>query len=120
MKPTISRKRASVISSSLMLILLAINSYTGYWWPYIYITIGAPLFIKQLLSGRVYDSFVSLGIFGGLFFVSNFSINWSIILPVVFVISAILILFREFCNPYAPNEPDKEIDISIENDEEKT
>ena len=68
----VSKRRASAISSALMLILLAINSFTGYWWPYIYITIGAPLAFRQFLAGRIYDSVLSLMIFGGLFLVSSF------------------------------------------------
>jgi hypothetical protein len=114
-----SKKRASAISSALMLILLAINSFTGYWYPYIYITIGAPLAFRQFLSGRIYDMVVSLSIFGGLFLISSYDIDWSIILPVVFLTSALMILFREFLNPYAIKEPEMEENTIIETIEEK-
>lgn len=115
----VSKRRASAISSALMLILLAINSFTGYWWPYIYITIGAPLGFRQFLNGRIYDCILSLSIFGGLFLVSSYSIDWSVILPVIFLISAIMILFREFCNPNAAKEPEYEENINIENTEDR-
>ena len=114
-----SKKRAAALSSALMLVLLAINSFTGYWFPYIYITIGAPLAFRQFLSGRIYDTILSLCIFGGLFLVSAYSIDWSVILPVVFITSALMILFREFLNPYAAKEPELEEDTIIESIEEK-
>lgn len=115
----VSKKRASAISSALMLILLAINAFTGAWWPYIYITIGAPTACRQYLSGRIYESIQSLAIFGGLFLVSTYTVDWSIVLPIIFLLSALMILFREFCNPYAAKEPEVEEDIIIESFEEK-
>jgi Na+(H+)/acetate symporter ActP len=119
MQQRTSKRRAAAISTALLLALLALNSITGVWWPYIYLTIGAPLFVRQFLQGRTYDSIVSLAVFGGLFAVSNFDIDWTIILPVAFISSAILILFREFFNPFAIKEPEAERDRSIEIMEEE-
>ena len=109
-----SKRRAAAISTALLLVLLAINTLTNTWWPYIYITIGLPLAIRQYLQGRTYDAVVSSVIFGGLFSVSNYDIDWSVILPVAFIMSAILILFREFFNPFAAKEPEMERDQAIE------
>lgn len=109
-----SKRRAAAISTSLMLILLAFNSFSGLWWPYIFLTIGLPLICRQFLQGRTYDSVVSAVIFIGLFVVNNYDIDWSIILPVAFLFCAILILFREFINPFAAKEPEMERDQSIE------
>lgn len=115
----VSKRKASAISTAMLLVLLAVNSLTNNWWPYIYITIGAPLFARQYLLGRTYDSIISLTIFGGLFLVSQFEIDWSVILPVVFIVSAVMILFREFCNPFAAKEPEIEEDHNLENMEDK-
>ncbi len=114
MHPSLSKRRSATISVLIFLLLLLANGLSGYWWPYIYITIGTPILSKQFLSGRIYESIVTLTVFGGLFLVSNFEIDWSTILPVVFTISALMILFREFCNPYAAKEPELEEDQSLE------
>ena len=114
MYPSISKRKSNTISVVLFLLLLLVNGLSGYWWPYIYITAGAPIFSKQFLSGRVYESIVTLTVFGGLFLVSNFTIDWSTILPVVLSVSALMILFREFCNPYAAKEPELERDQNLE------
>ena len=115
----VSKRRASAVSSIILFILLAVNSLTGHWFPYIFITIGAPICVRQFLTGRLYDAIVSLAIFGGLFLVQQFKIDWSIILPVVFVSSAILIFFREFFNPYASKEPEDLEDADIEITEDR-
>ncbi|MCH9812246.1 hypothetical protein K0U07_05760 [bacterium] len=114
-----SKRRAAAISTALLLILLAINTLTGAWWPYICLTIGFPLIIRQFLQGRTYDSIVSAVIFIGLFVVNNYEVEWQVILPVAFISSAILILFREFINPFAAKEPEMERDRDIEIMEDK-
>lgn len=115
----VSKRRASAISSGMLLILLAVNTMTGIWYPYIFITIGAPIFARQFLTGRIYDSCVTLCIFGGLFLVERFYIEWKTILPVIFILSALLILFREFCSPQAEKEPEHLEDVDLENREDK-
>ena len=119
MKPKTSKRRASAISTALLLILLAVNCLTRVWWPYIYLTIGAPIMVRQFLQGRTYDCIVTSVIFGGLFAVNQFEIDWSVILPVAFITSAIFILFREFFNPFAAKEPEIERDHMEEILEEK-
>jgi|GEM_PF-2378125 len=118
MHPSLSKRKSTLISTLLFLALLLANGIFGVWWPYIYITIGAPIFSKQFLSGRIYEGIVSLSIFGGLFLVSRFVIDWSTILPVVFSISALMIIFREFFNPYAAKEVELEEDQNLETMEE--
>ena len=118
MHPSLSKRRSTIITLIIFLVLLLVNSLSGYWWPYIYITIGTPVISKQFLSGRLYESIVTFTVFFGLFSVINFEIDWSTILPVVFTISALMILFREFCNPYAAKEPELEEDQSLEAMEE--
>lgn len=110
MKPRTSKRRAAAISTALLLILLSINSITRVWYPYIYLTIGVPLLVRQFLQGRNYDSLVTFVIFGGLFVVNRFEVDWEVIFPVAFITAAIFILFREFFNPFAAGEPEIERD----------
>ena len=91
-----SKRQASALSVALMLIFLSINTYTDCWYPYILITIGLPLACRQFLTGRIYDAVLSLSISGGLFLVDVYSIDWSVYLPIFFVLAALLILLREF------------------------
>ncbi len=91
-----SKKRASALSGALMLILLSINTYTDNWAPYGLLTIGVPLACRQFLTGRVYDALLSLCISGGLVLVNVYNLEWSVYLPIFFLIAATFILFREF------------------------
>lgn len=112
--PKVSQKRARALSSALLLVCLAIVSFTGVWWPNILLAIGIPLALRQYFLGRVYDMFLSLAIFGGAYIVAGYQISWDILLPVIFGIGAIYILFREFCNPYSTTEDEDEESLNQE------
>lgn len=119
MKKQISRRRAKVLSSSLCLIGLAIVAYLQAWWPGIMLAIGLPLALRQCLLGRLYDMWVSLVIFCGVFIVAQFDISWDVILPVLFVVGAIYILFREYFDSKTESEAEHEEDINCEIEEDQ-
>lgn len=112
--PKVSQRRAKAIASSLFLVGLAIVSFTESWWPGMMIVIGVPLALRQFLLGRIYDAILSLVIFGGVFFVSGFNVSWEVLLPVLFIIGALYLLIREFCDPNPTNEAEDEESLNHE------
>lgn len=95
-KPLTSNHKADTISNGAFLIALGILFATDGWWPGILLAIWAKLAVRQFLNGRIYDlviaSFVLIGLFAGTFF----QWNWSVVMPVLFVIGGIYIIFREY------------------------
>ncbi|MBI3220770.1 MAG: hypothetical protein HYZ44_14745 [Bacteroidetes bacterium] len=113
-----SKKKAKAISVALFLISLAITSYLGTWWPSIMLVIGIPLALRQYLLGRHYDMGVSLFVFIGVFVTVQFDISWEILLPVLFAIGGIYILFREFLeSKEGLAEEEEDINHEIEEDQ---
>ena len=94
--PLVSRRRAKVLSFAIFLIGLAIVSYLNIWWPGIMLAIGIPLAMRQYLLGRHYDMLVSIFVFVGVFITVQFNVSWQIVLPVLFTLGGIYLLFREF------------------------
>ena len=114
-----SLRRAQGISSALCLMGLAIVAYLHAWWPGIMLAIGLPLALRQFLLGRNYDMWVSLVIFCGVFIISQFDISWDLILPVLFAVGGIYILFREYFESKTESESEREEDINCEIEEDQ-
>lgn len=116
-----SQKRAKAIASAVFFIGLAIISFRFAWWPSIMLVIGLSLGIKQFLLGKIHDMLASLFVFFGVFISAQFNVEWEILLPVVFILSAIYILVREFSDSFTKTEIEKEEDLNheIEEDQDK-
>ena len=118
--PKISRKKAAAISFAVFLIILAIITLTEYWWPGIMLLIGIPLAVKQFFSGRKYDMVITLFVFLGVFVTVQFQIPWKYLLPVLFTVGGIYILFKEiFMKSNTESEVEENINKEIEEEEEK-
>ncbi len=113
-----SKKRAKALSIALFLIGLAIVSYLGAWWPGIMLAVGIPLALRQYLLGRHYDTGLTLFIFIGVFITVQFTINWDILLPILFASGGIYILFREYLESKEPLAQEEE-DMNLEIEEEQ-
>jgi predicted membrane protein len=118
-KPLASKKRAKAISVALFLVGLAIISYLGAWWPGIMLAVGVPLALRQYLLGRHYDMGVTLFVFLGVFFTVQFDISWEVLLPVLFALGGIYILFREYLESKTESEEEHEEDVNEEIEEEQ-
>ncbi len=115
-----SKRRAKAITTALFLVGLALISYLGAWWPGIMLAIGLPLALRHYLLGQHYDMWISLFVFCGVFVTVQFDISWEILLPVLFAIGGIYILFREFLEGSEEetlDEKDEEINDEIEEDQ---
>lgn len=102
----VSNQKAEAISRGVFLIALGILFYTNAWWPGILIAIWLNIAIKQYFSGRFYDLFVTSVVLIGLYLVTIFKLNWTILLPILFVTGGIYIIFRECFFPGATDEED--------------
>ncbi len=118
MNQLVSRHRAQSLGLALFFLGLAIVSFADAWWPWIMLVIGIPISFRQLLLGRYYDAFVTLVVFLGIFGAYSFPLNKEYILPIVFLVSALFILVREFSEGYRHQEDEEEEDINHEIEEE--
>ena len=118
-KRLMSEKRAKAISVALFLVGLACISYFQMWWPGIMLAVGLPLALRQYLLGRHYDMGVSLFVFVGVFVTVQFDISWEVLLPVLFALGGIYILFREFLESKEKTEVEEEEDLNQEIEEEQ-
>ncbi len=114
-----SRKRALTFCAALFLIGLLFLLFTNAWWPGIMLVIGIPFALRQFLLGRTYDTMVSLLVFVGTFITVQFAIEWKLLLPVLFTIGAIYLIFREFMEVTAETEAEREDDLNHEIEEKE-
>jgi predicted membrane protein len=117
--PLTSRKRAHTFASALFLLGLAILIFTDAWWPGIMLVIGIPFALRQYLLGRTYDMMISLVVFVGTFVTVQYEIAWQVLLPTLFTLGAIYILFREFMEIKTETEAEREEDLNHEIEEKK-
>jgi threonine/homoserine/homoserine lactone efflux protein len=94
--PILPKRKADVLSNGLFLIGIGILFYTNAWWPGILIALWAAFGTRQFFTGRYYDLGISTLILMTLFVISFFNIKTSVILPVLFIVGGIYIIFREY------------------------
>lgn len=114
-----SKTRAETISNGAFLVALGVLFATEYWWPGILLAIWVALAIREYLSGRYYDLAITSIILLGLFAFTFFQWGWSIILPILFIIGGIYIIFREYFYGEDSNGEDKSQEIIDDIDVEK-
>lgn len=115
----VCQKKAKRFSFALFLIGVVCLSYVGIWWPGIMLAIGIPLAVKQYLLGKRYDVALTLFVFAGVFITVQFDIEWKVLLPVLFTIGGIYILFRDLVETSQLTEKEKEEDLNEEIEEDQ-
>lgn len=94
--PKVSHRKANSISIGLFFIGLGALTFSRIFWPWILLVIGIPVIVRQYLRGQYYDMLVSGIIFGGGFIIATFDVLWASLVGVLFTISGIYIIFREY------------------------
>jgi hypothetical protein len=115
--PLTSQRKAVAVSLSLFIVGILFLSINHMWWPGMILVFGLPLALKQYLTGRKYDTGLTLVLFLGLFITITFDITWKVVLPVLFGIGSFYMLLKEFVAPDAEPEEDKEEDLNKEIEE---
>jgi predicted membrane protein len=120
MKPyLIPKKKADAISNGAFLVALGIIFYTNSWWPGILVAIWLALAIRQYFTNRIYDLCLTTIILIGLFLISLFNFDWSVLMPVLFVVGGIYIIFREYFFAEDTNGEDKSQEMQDDFDDTK-
>lgn len=94
--PLTTHKRADAISLGVMIIGFGVLFYLTAWWPGVLLVIGSSLVMRQYLRGRHYDIAITTLVFGGLFLYFYFDVDWAVVMPVLFVVGGIYLVFREY------------------------
>ena len=110
--PIYSRRQAKNASKGIFLIGLALLLFSGSWWPGIILVAGTAIASREILCGRYRDAAISGAIFMSLFFAS--SLNWSRILPFIFIVFGIKIILSEFLPNRKQVKATKKDTITIE------
>lgn len=95
-KPLLPKKKVDAISNGLFLIGLGALFYFNAWWPGILLALWVMLATRQVLSGRQFDFIISSVVLLGLFVIAYFRIDFSILMPALFVLGGLYIIFREY------------------------
>jgi hypothetical protein len=95
-KYRVPKAKADAFANGVFLISLGILIFTGAWWPGILLAIWAMLAVRQFFTARLYDLIITSVILIGLFFISYFDIHWAILMPVLFVVGGLYLIFREY------------------------
>lgn len=119
-KPILSKRKSDVIANGIFLIGLGILFYTKFWWPGILLVLWASVALRQYLTGRMYDCFISSFILLGLFVVSFFNFEWNVLMPVLLIIGGIYIIFREYFFAEDTNGEEKSQEILDDTDNGKS
>ncbi|HRD55442.1 MAG TPA: hypothetical protein PLC42_03495 [Parachlamydiaceae bacterium] len=106
----VTKRKAEIISNGIFLMALGILFWTNSWWPGILLAIWGCLGARQYLTGRYWDFAITSIILIGLFVVSFFNITLSVLIPVLFVVGGIYIIFREYFIAEEVENDDKEPD----------
>lgn len=117
-KTLASKKRAKILAFVLFIIALVIVTYLNAWWPGIMLAVGIPLAFRQYLLGRHYDMGITLFVFVGVFITVQFDISWEILLPILFTLGGIYILFREYLESKTATEEEEEESLNEEIEEQ--
>lgn len=107
-QPMMSKRKRNAISNGLFLASLGVLFYTNFWWPGILLSIWVALAARQFLSGRTFDLIITTIILVGIFLVSFLRITWDILMPVLFVLGGLYIIFREYFSEEEKEDETKE------------
>lgn len=92
----LSKRKAEAISNGLALVSLAVLFLTNFWWPGILLAILLWIGSRQYLTGRYGDLAISSVILICLFLMVLFNIDLSILVPILFILGGVYIIFREY------------------------
>lgn len=115
--PTISKRKSDAISNGVFLIGIGILFFTDAWWPGILVAIWASIAVRQFFSSRFYDMLITSLILWGIVIISLFKFDWGVLIPVLFVLGGIYIIFREYFFANDTNGEDKSVEIQEDIDD---
>jgi hypothetical protein len=118
-KTFMPKRKIDAIANGAFLIALGVVFFTNTWWPGILIPIWLALVIRQYFTERYYDLFLSSVILLGLFVLALFKFDWAVLMPVLFVVGGIYIIFREYFFADDTNGEDQSQEILDDADDDR-
>lgn len=94
--PLLSRRKADTTANGIFLILLGIIFYAGTWWPGIILAIAVNIGMRQFLTGRKTDFFVTVAILLVIIAFTYFEFTSSFVIPALFIAGGIYLIMREY------------------------
>lgn len=102
------KRKAEAVSNGLALVCFAVLFLTNSWWPGILLAILVWIGSRQYFTGRYWDLAISTVILISLFLVVFFNVDLSALVPILFVLGGVYIIFREYYFSDEPVEPKNE------------
>ncbi len=94
--PYYSKRKADAVSNGVFFVMLGILFYTDQWWPGILFAIALSYSLRQYLTGRRLDLFISLVAIGVLGLLTLAGHLLSGLFPFLFIAVGLFIVAREF------------------------
>ena len=114
-KPLVSRYKADKLALAVVLLGLAILSYSESWWPGLALALGASLFVKRLFEGKYYEAILTMALFGAVFASVKYNTSW---ITALFLIAALVFVFQAFMNTPADEiEEEEELEKELDEDD---
>ncbi len=93
--PILPKRKADSISNGVFLVLLGILFYTGHWWPDILFALGLTFAIRQYLTGRRLNFFITIVLVGLLGVVTLIGQAYSLAVPLLLMAAGIFLIAKE-------------------------
>lgn len=93
--PLFPKRKADAISNGVFLILLGILFYTQQWWPGLLFAIGLSFAIRQYLTGRRVNFFITLLLIGLLGVLTVAGKMFSLLFPILFIGLGVCLIVKE-------------------------
>ena len=89
------KRKADTISNGVFLILLGCLFYTGQWWPGILFALGLTFAIRQYLTGRRLNFFITIVLVGVLGVMTLAGQAFSLLFPILFIGAGLFLIAKE-------------------------
>lgn len=93
--PLFPKRKADAISNGVFLILLGLLFYTQQWWPGLLFALGLSFAIRQYLTGRRVNFFITLMLLGLLGILTLASQMFSLLFPILFIGLGVCLIGKE-------------------------
>lgn len=93
--PILPKRKADTLSNGVFLILLGFLFYTGKWWPGILFALGITFALRQYLTGRKVDFFITLVLVGILGMLTVAGQAFSLLFPLLFIAFGLFLIAKE-------------------------
>lgn len=90
------QSKGELAANGLFLIWLGVLFYTNWWWPGILLALWSTIAVRQYVRGNLMQLLAVSVILLGLFFASFFQMNWSLFIPILFILAGVYLVGREF------------------------